>query len=603
MALVAAAGYRVAALNTTELIRDKADLVIASIEARTHGHLDPVRAQLEYLADLLTDEALDPGGPRPEDLGPLLRASLAAVPQVSAVAFVDPALRVLRAFRDPHPGRPAITTGDWSDAPGFRRAMARARRADRAFWGPLFVAEGTGTTLINLFVPVRDPADDRFAGALVAGVSIGELSRFLGAMVRGRRVPGEAFVLRGRRAVLAHRRLRDGFPGLSDEHPLPDLDELGDPVLREIWSPERVAGLEADFATGDGRDVEARVVEARVVEVAGVGGDGRRVVFLFDTLEGYGEEPWIVGTYLPLDEAAPQLGRLGDVLWTAPAVLLAALAAALVLGRAITRPIRARAAAAARVRALDLADPPRPARGAFRELNEAVDAFGAMTEGLRAFATYVPRPLVRRLVREGDHGALPSEEREVTILFSDLAGFTALAEDLPAAEIAAFLNRHFTLIGRCVEAEGGTVDKYIGDALMAFWGAPEGQPDHAGRAARAALAIARAVRRDNQAARATALPGAPRPLRVRIGVHSGRVVVGNIGAPSRVNYTVVGDAVNTAERLEELAREVAGDGDEACILLSADTARRLGPDFPLAPLGERALRGRHGPLEVFRLLP
>ncbi|HET6522716.1 MAG TPA: adenylate/guanylate cyclase domain-containing protein [Geminicoccaceae bacterium] len=573
--LTLAAGYRVASLNTAELVGEHAEQVIRTIEERTRGHLDPVRAQLDHLAALIRREDLDLR--REEELGRVLAASLAAVPQVSAVLYVAPDLRVLRASR--HPDAAPAVLDDWGEDPRFRRQMVRVEHAAEAFWGEMFVAEPTAATLINLFRPLRTD-DGRYEGALIAGVSIFELSRFVASLEDEQ--TGRAFVLRGRRFVLAHPRLRRGFPGLTDAHPLPGLEAVGDPVLRTIWAADPRAAAEMGFGNR---------VAARAADVA-----GRRFVFLYDRLEGYGAEPWLVGTYFAAGEVAPQLRRLRYIWWAGLAALVLALALALLLARGLTRPVRGLAHAALRARDLDLDPAPAPPRGLFRELNEAAEAYEAMLAGLRAFATYVPRALVRRLVRRRG-GALASEEREVTVLFTDVAGFTALAEGLPAAAVADFLTGHFTLIDRCVEAEDGTIDKYIGDSLMAFWGAPDEQPDHAERACRGALAIARALRADN-AARARA--GRP-PVRVRAGLHTGRAVVGNIGAPSRVNYTVVGDVVNVAERLEELARAVAGETEEICLLVSGDTAGRLGAGFALSPVGAHALRGRQRPLDVFRL--
>ena len=313
-----------------------------------------------------------------------------------------------------------------------------------------------------------------------------------------------AFILHGRDAVLAHPLLREGFPGLSDAHPLPSLEELGDPVLRRIWAPDpdRRIELEADFA-GEG-------VDARVVDV-----DGRSFVFLFRELGGYGDERWVVGTYLPLDTAATQLWRLTRLLQVGWIVLLLGLGLTLPLGRALSRPVRRLAAAAHRVRELDLEARPARLRSLFRELNEAAAAFDAMVEGLRLFATYVPRSLVQRLMRQGLPGTIISEDRKVSVLFADIVGFSAFAERRPASEVAAFLNRHFALVDGCVEVWEGTIDKYIGDAVMAFWGAPENQPDHAARACRAALGVAATLRADNKERSRRGLP----PVRVRMGVH------------------------------------------------------------------------------------
>ena len=575
VALVFTSGYQVARLNTTELTRDKSELLIDSILRRIQGHLDPARAQLEYLAGLIGARGLDLE--RRDDLGRLLLSSLAAAPQVSVVAYVGPDLRVLRAFRN-RPERP-LQLSDWSDDPAIVAAVRAAEAAAGPVWGDLFVADEIGLTYINLLLPLPDTPQG--AATLIAGISILELSEFLDNL--GHRTSDNAFILYGRDQVLAHRRLLEGLPRLSDAHPLPTLEELGDPVLATIWTPDSTARLEARFAN----DVEARVAEVQ----------GEQYVFLFRELTGYGKRPWLVGTYLPTRELAPQYERLTSVLAVGGAVLVAALALAMLLGRGIGRPIRQLAAGARRVRRLDLESAPALGRGPFREVNEAAAAYNGMVDGLREFERYVPSALVRRLLRREAAERLESEEREVTVLFTDIAGFTALAERLPAAQVARLLNAHFTLVDRCIEAEGGTLDKYIGDAVMAFWGAPDEQPDHAARACRAALAMAHALRVDNEARMAA---GHDR-LRVRVGIHSGPVVVGNIGAPSRINYTVIGDTVNTAERLEALARDSAPAAADVHVVVSGETAAQAGQAFAFKRMGSCRLAGRHEPVATFEL--
>jgi class 3 adenylate cyclase len=181
---------------------------------------------------------------------------------------------------------------------------------------------------------------------------------------------------------------------------------------------------------------------------------------------------------------------------------------------------------------------------------------------------------------------------KVTVLFTDIVGFTSRTERLSAEDTATFLNHHFAIISRCIEAEGGMIDKFIGDATMALWNAAEAQPDHAARAVRAAGAIRAALEADNA--------GQDQPVRLRIGVHSGPVVVGNIGSATRMNYTVVGDTVNTASRLEGLGRMLLPDL-EIAVLLSAATAASLPDDLPITSLGCHGLRGRDAPTEIFAL--
>ena len=578
VSLVLFAGYHAARLNTAELVRQRFEALVLSVVEHIRGHLDPVRAQLEYLAELVAREQLDLE--RPREFGSLLIASLAAVPHASAVAFVSPDLRVLRVFRD----RPAgpVTVSDWSDDPGFRQAIAQAEQAMGAYWGELFVAREGRVPFANLFVPVG--RDDGLVGTLIAGISVGQLSEFLGTLAGDHLA--NTFILRGRDAVLAHPRLREGFPGQRCRTRSRAWRNSAIRFLPGSGRPTRTG-----WSSGRPTSPARRWTHALSMWTAGASSSYSASSTATVTGPGSSGPTCRSKRRCPSWDGSTRLLQVGWI------VLLLGLALSLLLGRALSRPVRRLAAAARHVRDLNLEAPPTRLQGPFRELNEAAAAFDAMVEGLRLFATYVPRSLVQRLIREGAPGAVISEDREVSVLFADIAGFTAIAERQPASEVAAFLNRHFALVDDCIEAWEGTVDKYIGDALMAFWGAPGEQADHATRACRAALGVAAALHADNEKRCERELP----PVRVRIGIHSGRAVVGNIGAPSRVNYTVVGDVVNVAERLEELARTLEDKGEDATIVVSGDTARQLDAGFALRPLGRRVLRGRAEPLDVFEL--
>ena len=205
-----------------------------------------------------------------------------------------------------------------------------------------------------------------------------------------------------------------------------------------------------------------------------------------------------------------------------------------------------------------------------------------MRNGLAWFETYVPRRLVGQLMANPSPDVVASRQIEVTVLFTDIVGFSRLAEQLDAAQAANLLNQHFELLAGCVGETDGTVDKFLGDGMMAFWGAPVPQPDHAARAVRAALLI-----RD----RLRTIDGFP-PLRLRIGLHTGPALVGNIGARDRLNYTLVGDTVNVTQRLEQLGKEIA-PADPMVILASAATAAHAQGLCTVEPLGPwRAARPR-----------
>ena len=173
-----------------------------------------------------------------------------------------------------------------------------------------------------------------------------------------------------------------------------------------------------------------------------------------------------------------------------------------------------------------------------------------------------------------------------------MVGFTARCEGLEPPDVARFLGEFFTLASDSVFEFGGTLDKFIGDAAMAFFGAPLEQPDHAERAVLAALAMRRRLKAWNHEREVAGLD----VVEVRMAVNSGLVVVGDIGSATRVDYTILGNAVNVASRLEDA---VAQPGQ---IVLGAATQRAVAHLFPTEHLGNVQLRGLQGKLPVFRLM-
>jgi adenylate cyclase len=210
------------------------------------------------------------------------------------------------------------------------------------------------------------------------------------------------------------------------------------------------------------------------------------------------------------------------------------------------------------------------------------------------FAQYVPRAVVDRLVAQPEQLRLGGVAREVTVMFTDLDHFTTLSEQLTAEQTVELLTAYFNAMTPLVHATGGTVDKFIGDALMAFWGAPLDDPLHAEHAVRTALAMQAAMPALAEQLRERGLP----PLQMRIGVHTGRVVVGNVGSVQRFSYTVIGDAVNLAARLEE-ANKALGTR----ILVSGATAALLPSDIALQALDALQVKGRIELVQVFTTQP
>ena len=203
------------------------------------------------------------------------------------------------------------------------------------------------------------------------------------------------------------------------------------------------------------------------------------------------------------------------------------------------------------------------------------------------FGSYVPPELVHEMVKDPARYTMQAEERELTVMFCDIHGFTQMAESLPPATLQALLNHVFNELSRVIRAHGGTIDKYMGDCVMAFWGAPVPREDHAHQAVMAALAIVDAMDSINRHGQSLGWPF----LRVGMGINTGKVLVGDMGSDWRRAYTVVGDAVNVAARLQELTRVHGVD-----VLVGEATQRHVTRDQPSqwhwTDRGCEALRGR-----------
>ena len=224
------------------------------------------------------------------------------------------------------------------------------------------------------------------------------------------------------------------------------------------------------------------------------------------------------------------------------------------------------------------------------ELANLSTAIADMAGGLAAFRKYIPADLVRTLLREGVEPRPGGSIRTLTVMFADIAGFTGLSERL-GDQIIPLLSRYLDTVSREVSGHGGTIDKFIGDAVMAFWGAPAANPDHAVDACRAALASQSALRASGLA------DDHGRLVKVRIGINSGDMLVGNVGSELRLNYTVIGDAVNVASRLEGANKEYGTD-----IIIGEETRRLAGERIHVRELDRLVVYGRAGGLAIYELL-
>ncbi len=234
-----------------------------------------------------------------------------------------------------------------------------------------------------------------------------------------------------------------------------------------------------------------------------------------------------------------------------------------------------------------------PGRVSFiKEIDCLLKATEEMKAGLRSFQKFVPHQLVRDLLASGEEARLGGERRNLTVFFSDLAGFTKLAEGMPAERVVEILTGIHELFCREILKEGGTIDKFIGDALMALWGAPLPVSDHALHACRAALACIRSL--DGLSAKLGEMGLSP--IHCRIGINSGEAVVGNLGAQTRLDYTAIGDEVNLGSRLEGLGKYYG-----TSILISEATFQQVTGQILARPIDRVSVVGRERPTFIYEL--
>lgn len=557
--------------NTRELLATNAQFAVLSMVRETRRRLAPVRQLNEYVQRLIDTGQIDIDDH--ELLGETLLTAMAGTDQVFGMAFIYPDGSSIRVGR----GRGVLPRETSGQSEINMRGIAEARTKYQPYWGTPLWIEGVKSTVVSIRSPIRE--GERFRGLLVSIVTVNALSKFI---ARSASLPlaDNRFILYGRDHVLAHRSMEKGEFKRQPDIPLPKLDQVGDPILAELWN------------TKDRQKLLIKLDSNTMGHVVQI--DGESHIFLYRELKGFGVIPLTVGIYWgPEDGLGVEFRRLIYAGIAGGVIILICVIAAVILGRGISAPIRALAAGSTSIADLDIEHVARLKPSRLRELDEAAIAFNRMTTGLRWFETYVPQQLVRRLMSRD--APVESEQLQITIMFTDIAGFSTLSENMPAADTAAMLNEHFAILVDCIEAEGGTVDKYIGDSVMAFW-----EPDETGinvdRALRAALSIRRRVTEDNDRRRRENRV-APK---VRIGIHTGDAIVGNIGAPGRVNYTLVGDSVNIAARLEQLCKEVGPDSD-AKILLSGETAHLAKDTTLFEAHGRHEIRGRMQSIEVWSL--
>ncbi len=522
---VIAIGYLSATDTAGRLLSQRAELILDGLENQIQAKLDPVSAQLGYARQAVAAGTIDPH--ELDRFRDFTRGMLAATPQVFGVGLIGPDLTMRRWERA---GFVEIIEPA-ERLPFAADAFAAARAGRTAYWAEPFFSFALGDTILNYRVSLERRGE--LLGVLSVGVRSEDLAGF--AATASRAFGGTAFVLAGRDRVIT-------YPGhqaptnAENSTELRPVASVSDPVIARIWDDPNPLSQMAEMSRSEGHWSSV---------------DGVPWGYFYRELDGYAPEPFTIGVALPSADTRRDRWASTVTAGTGLVLMLGAAWFAWRVGRRLSRPTAVVDEALAAIGELDFGRVTMPglARSRVREWRTMARQLEATAGALEAFRTYLPQALVRRLF-EADAAGVTAQSREITVMFLDLEGFTAFSRERSAADAAAYLNAVFARVGPIIEAWGGVIDKYTGDGLLAFWGAPDVQPDHADRAITAAAEILET---------APARHG-PTP-RLRIGMHAGPAIVGNVGFPGRIDYTLVGDTVNIAERIQSALRGIEPGAD------------------------------------------
>lgn len=425
---------------------------------------------------------------------------------------------------------------------------------------------------VLVVVPIR--FDHRVTGFAASRVPLVEIQRLveLTAQTHFKDMPGPLLVLDDQLRVLAS----------AEPSQTPTLAVIDDEPILEGIDPRTFA---ADY--GMTRRVQR--------------GDDSRAM---GTVMGMQSRHWVLVAMVPERIAYGPLFSLRYWVYvTIGAAILVALVVSLLLARRITSPLTQLSRFASDIAQRnftsrvdiktsdELAMVGRAMSQAAADLQSSEQRIREELEIRSDLGRYLPAELVDKVVKREQDMALGGERREITVLFADVVAFTPLTENLPPEQVVQILNELFTIVTEIVFRHQGTVDKFIGDCVMAIWGAPTSLDDHAAQALEAAEEIISWLEVGN----ASWEEKYGVTVQIAIGINSGEAVVGNVGSDSRMEYTAIGTTVNLAARLEAIARPQQ-------ILISAQTASLAGEGFTLAPMGERTIAGHSEPLQLFEVV-
>ncbi|MEQ8285023.1 adenylate/guanylate cyclase domain-containing protein [Thalassospira sp.] len=571
-------GLGTAIENTRNLWVMLADIDLTSVQRTMNERMNEVDERSDWVAQQVAEGSLDPSFQY--GWTNAMRALAAAGMDVMAYGLIT-GERQFIGFNpeDMSDIRRTLPADDmlFSELAQIRGPITNRTGFPR--WDPYF-----NRTVLTNWVPLF--YDGHYVGTFIQYLSLSNLSD---SLLRGREnLPGTPFILIAGNRVMAHPRLRDwgentanalinGADIARSPIPLPTIHDIGDPVLANLGKSENIKNDQNDTRQSGG------------LKLSGLDLDDKYHLIVTRQVLNAPISPVVIGMHFDERLFDDEWNRLVLASILGGGVLVLAILVAIFMSKQFTKPIRRFAAAARAFEDEDIAsvDVPQLVGSRIREYDDAARSFNNMMMAVHdreritsLFGKFVPQSIAKKLLASGnDSGVLPPQQSEATVLFIDIAGFTTMCEALDPNQIIAMLNDYFDCATQIIESHGGIITQFQGDAILAVYNVFDDLDHHADAALDSAIALQQQV---------TTRTFEGLKIKVRCGVNTGSMVAGNVGAKARLSFTVHGDAVNTASRLEQENKVLHTD-----ILISETTRVLLVEPDRVIKAGEVLLRGRH----------
>lgn len=453
--------------------------------------------------------------------------------------------------------------------PRLRPWYQDAKNQAKTTWSEayLFFSANQPTLGITLATPLL--IDGKLKGVFGMDVSLATISDFLAQQEIGH--SGVSFVVNQKGELIAFPGLSDIFKKQVNNSQLINIDHLNQPKIQAAYHQFKQANLNSFVYAFS----------------------GKKILGSFNPLSDIGKTNWYIGIVVDADDFVGDVKKAAVVaVLFSFVVLLIGVILILIISKKIAASFNKLVKQTNEIKNFNLQEPS-PIRSKIKEVAELSGAVSSMRNGLRAFKQYVPANLVRKLIQEGQVATIGGQEKKISIMFTDIANFTNISEQLMPEELMNRICIYFDELAAIITHYDGTIDKFIGDAVMAFWGAPITDEDQQLHACRAALDCSKRITDLNNRWEQEKFPR----FSTRIGLHYGKAIVGNVGSKERLNYTALGDAINIANRLEAV-NKIYGTH----IIVSEQMIENVKDQFHYRFLDYITVKGKSNFLKIYELI-